>query len=72
MVVFYGLTLEIVATERRRNRSLEENVQGLKQTGQALEERRTQLETKVQGLKQGLSSISPRSTELRQCERRQW
>ncbi len=55
MAVFYGLTLETVATERQRNRSLQENVQGLKQSEQALEERRTQLETRVQGLKQGLS-----------------
>ena len=63
MAVFYGLTLETVATERRRNRSLEENVQGLKQSEQALEERRTQLETKVQGLKQGLSRANQ---EIRQ------
>lgn len=55
MSVFYGLTLETVATERRRNRLLRENVQGLKQSEQVLEERRTQLETRVQGLKQGLS-----------------
>ena len=63
MAVFYGLTLETVASERRRNRYLEENVQGLKQSEQALEERRTQLETKVQGLKQGLSRANQ---EIRQ------
>ena len=63
MAVFYGLTLETVATERRRNRSLQENVQGLKQSEQALEERRTQLETRVQGLKQGLSRANQ---EIRQ------
>ena len=63
MAVFYGLTLETVATERRRNRSLQENVQGLKQSEQALEQRRTQLETRVQGLKQGLSRANQ---EIRQ------
>ncbi len=63
MSVFYGLTLETVATERRRNRLLQENVQGLKQSGQVLEERRTQLETRVQGLKQGLSRANQ---EIRQ------
>ncbi len=63
MAVFYGLTLETVATERRRNRSLQENVQGLKQSEHALEERRTQLETRVQGLKQGLSRANQ---EIRQ------
>jgi signal transduction histidine kinase len=63
MSVFYGLTLETVATERRRNRLLRENVQGLKQSGQVLEERRTQLETRVQGLKQGLSRANQ---EIRQ------
>ncbi|MDP9132975.1 MAG: ATP-binding protein [Nitrospirota bacterium] len=63
MAVFYGLTLETVATERRRNRSLQENVQGLKQSEHVLEERRTQLETRVQGLKQGLSRANQ---EIRQ------
>ncbi len=63
MSVFYGLTLETVATERRRNRLLRENVQGLKQSEQVLEERRTQLETRVQGLKQGLSRANQ---EIRQ------
>lgn len=63
MAVFYGLTLETVAAERRRNRTLQENVQGLKQAEQALEERRTQLETRVQGLKQGLSRANQ---EIRQ------
>ena len=63
MAVFYGLTLESVATERRRNRSLQENVEGLKQSEQALEQCRTQLETRVQGLKQGLSRANQ---EIRQ------
>ncbi len=63
MSVFYGLTLEAVAVERRRNRQLRENVQGLKQSEQVLEERRTQLETRVQGLKQGLSRANQ---EIRQ------
>lgn len=63
MAVFYGLTLETVATERRRNRSLQENVQGLKQSEQALERRQSQLETRVQGLKQGLSRANQ---EIRQ------
>lgn len=63
MAVFYGLMLEAVATERRRNRSLQESVQGLKQSEQALEQRRTQLETCVQGLKQGLSRANQ---EIRQ------
>ncbi len=63
MSVFYGLTLETVAAERRRNRLLRENVQGLKQSEQVLEERRTQLETRVQGLKQGLSRANQ---EIRQ------
>ena len=63
MSVFYGLTLETVAVERRRNRLLRENVQGLKQSEQVLEERRTQLETRVQGLKQGLSRANQ---EIRQ------
>lgn len=63
MAVFYGLTLETVATERRRNRSLQENVQGLKQAEQVLEQRRTHLETRVQGLKQGLSRANQ---EIRQ------
>lgn len=63
MSVFYGLTLETVAVERRRNRVLRENVQGLKQSEQVLEERRTQLETRVQGLKQGLSRANQ---EIRQ------
>lgn len=70
MAVFYGLTLETVATERRRNRCLQEHLQGLKQSEQALkqseqalEERRTQLETRVQGLKQGLSRANQ---EIRQ------
>ncbi|MCW5794661.1 MAG: response regulator [Nitrospira sp.] len=63
MSVFYGLTLETVAVERRRNRLLREDVQGLKQSEQVLEERRTQLETRVQGLKQGLSRANQ---EIRQ------
>ena len=63
MSVFYGLTLETVTTERRRNRLLRENVEGLKQSEQVLEERRTQLETRVQGLKQGLSRANQ---EIRQ------
>ena len=63
MAVFYGLTLEAVTMERRRNRSLQENVQGLRQSEQALEQRRTQLETRVQGLKQGLSRANQ---EIRQ------
>ena len=63
MAVFYGLTLETVAMERRRNRSLQEDVQGLRQSEQALEQRRTQLETRVQGLKQGLSRANQ---EIRQ------
>ncbi|MCI1280584.1 MAG: ATP-binding protein [Nitrospira sp.] len=63
MSVFYGVTLETVAAERRRNRLLRENVQGLKQSEQVLEERRTQLETRVQGLKQGLSRANQ---EIRQ------
>ncbi|MCE7977817.1 MAG: response regulator [Nitrospira sp. NTP1] len=63
MSVFYGLTLETVAVERRQNRLLRENVQGLKQSEQVLEERRTQLETRVQGLKQGLSRANQ---EIRQ------
>jgi signal transduction histidine kinase len=63
MAVFYGLMLETVSAERRRNRCLQENVQGLKQSEQALEERRAQLETRVQGLKQGLSRANQ---EIRQ------
>jgi signal transduction histidine kinase len=63
MAVFYGLTLETVAAERRRNRILQENVQGLKRSEQALVEHRTQLETRVQGLKQGLSRANQ---EIRQ------
>ena len=63
MSVFYGLTLETVAAERRRNRLLREDVQELKQTEQVLEERRSQLETRVQGLKQGLSRANQ---EIRQ------
>ncbi len=63
MAVFYGLTLETVAIERRHNRSLQENVQGLRQSEQALEQRRAQLETRVQGLKQGLSRANQ---EIRQ------
>lgn len=54
MAVFYGLTLETVAAERRRNRALQQNVAGLQQAEAALEQRRTQLETRVQGLKQEL------------------
>lgn len=63
MSVFYGLTLETVAAERRRNRLLREDVEELKQSEQNLEERRTQLETRVQGLKQGLSRANQ---EIRQ------
>lgn len=63
MSVFYGVTLETVAAERGRNRLLHENVQGLKQSEQVLEARRTQLETRVQGLKQGLSRANQ---EIRQ------
>ncbi|MBS0171087.1 MAG: response regulator [Nitrospira sp.] len=63
MSVFYGLTLETVAAERRRNRLLREDVQELKQSEQTLEERRSQLETRVQGLKQGLSRANQ---EIRQ------
>ncbi|MCE7966265.1 response regulator [Nitrospirales bacterium NOB] len=63
MAVFYGLMLETVATERRRSRSLEANVQGLKQSEQALEQRRAQLETRVRGLKEGLSRANQ---EIRQ------
>ncbi len=63
MAVFYGLTMETVASERRRNRHLQENVQGLKESEQALEVRRTQLESRVQGLKQGLSRANQ---EIRQ------
>ncbi len=63
MSVFYGLTLETVAAERRRNRLLREDVQELKQSEQVLEERRSQLETRVQGLKQGLSRANQ---EIRQ------
>ncbi|MBL8042546.1 MAG: response regulator [Nitrospira sp.] len=63
MSVFYGLTLETVAAERRRNRLLREDVEELKQSEQNLEERRTHLETRVQGLKQGLSRANQ---EIRQ------
>ena len=63
MSVFYGLTLETVAAERRRNRLLREDVEELKQSKQNLEERRTHLETRVQGLKQGLSRANQ---EIRQ------
>ncbi len=63
MSVFYGLTLETVTAERRRNRLLREDVHELKQSEQVLEERRSQLETRVQGLKQGLSRANQ---EIRQ------
>jgi signal transduction histidine kinase len=63
MAVFYGVTLETVANERRRSRCLQEDVQGLKQSEQALEERRAQLAMRVQGLKQGLSRANQ---EIRQ------
>ena len=63
MSVFYGLTLETVAAERRRNRLLREDVEELKQSEQNLEERRTQLETARAGLKQGLSRANQ---EIRQ------
>jgi len=63
MSVFYGLMLETVTAERRRNRLLREDVQELTQSEQVLEERRAQLETRVQGLKQGLSRANQ---EIRQ------
>ena len=63
MAVFYGLTLETVAVERRRNRSLTRKCAGIETVRTGLEERRTQLETSVQGLKQGLSRANQ---EIRQ------
>ncbi|MDR4471263.1 MAG: hypothetical protein MRJ92_01015 [Nitrospira sp.] len=69
MSVFYGLMLETVTAERRRNRLLRKMCRSDYSLEQVLEERRAQLETRVQGLKQGLSARIRRSVRARSSGR---